>query len=140
MQRLREGGVFTVVALYALVLEIFFGAMHAAALAAAAAGPARNPDSFIFAICTPQGLRTPSADELRQSNTGNSTGQPVRKAASDFCPVCGSAAASPFSMGRSPTIVAATVAYRHIRFAPPDERHLPQLVQGARRIRAPPPA
>lgn len=96
MRRIGALRAATFVALYALVLEIFFGAMHAAALAASAFGPPRNPQSFLFQICTPSGLVSVKPTELSGKDGRERT--PVsRKAASDFCPVCGSTAVSPFT-------------------------------------------
>ncbi len=103
MHRLKGQRVAAFVALYALVLEIFFGAMHAAALAASAFGPPRNPQSFIFQICTPGGLISvrlvePNGKADRETTPGS------RKAASDFCPVCGSTAVSPFTFAPPATV------------------------------------
>ncbi len=87
-----------VIGLYALLLELFFGAMHAAALAASAFGPPRNPDSFLFMICTPNGLVSVQRGDLERADAhGSPTAPTSRKSASDFCPVCGSSAVSPFT-------------------------------------------
>ncbi len=137
MQRLRKGGAFTMLAMYALVLEIFFSSIHAATTAAVAAGPVRNPDSFIFMICTPQGLRLPSAEEARQANTGNDN-RPSRKAVTETCPVCGSAAVSLFFMGRPPLLAAETTTFVRALFVQPEERFKPRVAYGLGHIRAPP--
>ncbi len=103
MHRLKGQRIAAFVALYALVLEIFFGAMHAAALAASAFGPPRNPQSFIFQICTPGGLVSVKPAEL-EGKAGREATPASRKAASDFCPVCGSTAVSPFTFAPPVTV------------------------------------
>ncbi len=98
----RRGAAF--IALYALLLEIFFGAMHAAALAASAFGPPTDPSSFIFQICTPDGIAEMPADVRSRDDGSSPRQQSPRQSASDFCPVCGAAATSPFTAATPVTV------------------------------------
>ena len=133
MQRLRKRRGAAMVALYALVLEIIFGAIHAAALAAAAFGPPASPSSFIFQICTPQGVTSIRAIDGR----GNESAPASRKSASDFCPVCGSAAVSPFAFA-SPVTVPPAPRAGSLTEVPEDAQGRSLTAWRLRKIRAPP--
>lgn len=104
MRRLGRARLASLVGLYALVLEIFFGAVHAAALAATVTGAPRNPNSLIFQICTANGLVSAKSAEGGKRNV------PARNAASDFCPVCNSAAISFFTFAAPPALPHASMA------------------------------
>ncbi len=95
MRRLRKWRSATYVAFVALVLEIFFGAIHAAALAATALGTPAGSNSFIGQICTPDGLKTIT---LGGEGQGSPNKSGSRGAASDYCPVCHASATSPLAL------------------------------------------
>ncbi len=131
MHRLRQARLASLLGLYALVLEIFFGAVHAAALAATADGIPRNPNSLIFQICTVNGLVSAKVSGSGKQNV------PSRNAASDFCPVCNSAAVSFFAFATPPGLPPASPAL--LWRVSPDNQDRPVLRYfRLSRIRAPP--
>jgi hypothetical protein len=134
LQGLRTRRVASFVALYALLIEIFIGAMHSAALAASAFGPPVNPDSFLFQICTPSGITS-----IRVA--GDESGTPAQKgsrgSASDFCPVCGSTAVSLFTYAPPAAVPPAPQAV-FSRIKPEDRSGRSLTAWRSRRIRAPP--
>ncbi len=101
MNRLARNRLSAWIALVAMVAQVFFGAAHAAAMAAVAAGPLvlTRTDTLSFdllQICsanglirinrvTPDGHRSPAGPPQQQDT------------AKDQCPVCGSASTSPFT-------------------------------------------
>ncbi len=135
LQRMRRRRGAAFVALYALVLEIFFGAMHAAALAASAFGPPANPQSFLFQICTPGGI---TSIRVTNSERSDKPAAPTsRGSASDFCPVCGSTAVSLFTY--VPPVTVPPVAPSLSETIQPEDRQVRSLTAWrTRRIRAPP--
>ncbi len=135
LQRMRRKRGAAFVALYALVLEIFFGAMHAAALAASAFGPPANPQSFLFQICTPGGI---TSIRVADGEKGDKPAAPAsRGSASDFCPVCGSTAVSLFTY--APPVTVPPVAPSLSEIIQPEDQQVRSLTAWrTRRIRAPP--
>ncbi len=134
MRRLRRARAPAFVALYALLIEIFFGAMHAAALAASAFGPPADPDSFLFQICTPSGLTSIRVTDEKGERPAPSSS---RGQASDFCPVCGSTAVSLFTFA----LPASVPPVAHAVFSqllPQDRTHRSLTAWRGVRIRAPP--
>jgi len=131
MRWLGQARLASLAGLYAFVLEIFFGAVHAAALAATATGAPRNPNSLIFQICTVNGLVS------TQDAEGGKRTVPARNAASDFCPVCSSAAVSFFTFAAPPDLPHAPMAL--LGKVVPGNQALPALrFVRFSRIRAPP--
>ena len=131
MIRIGRTRLAAVVGLYALVLELFFGSVHAAALAATAFGPPRDAGSFIFRICTPAGL-------VSLSPTGPDAKAPAsRNAASDFCPVCGTATVSPFTIA-TPAALPVPRLILVGRAGPWRVTPHKPATHGTRRIRSPP--
>jgi len=133
MQRLRAARVPAYVALYALLIEIFFGALHAAALAASAFGPPADPDSFVFQICTPSGLSSVRVPRNGSGKSAPSHGQ----SSGNFCPVCGSAAVSLFTLA-SPVSVPPVAHAVFSQLLPQDRTHRSLTAWWGVRIRAPP--
>lgn len=133
MNRIGRTRLAAVMGLYALLLELFFGAVHAAALATTAFGPPRDPGSFIFRICTPAGLASlsPAGADAQAPDS--------RKAASDFCPVCGTATVSPFTFAPQTILPAPRLACLRMTGLRRMALHKP-APHGARRIRSPPAA
>lgn len=130
--RTRRGAAF--IALYALLIEIFFGAMHTAALAASAFGPPANPDSFLFQICTPGGVTSIRVTDEKSEKPAQ---QSSRGSASDFCPVCGSTAVSLFTYAPPAAVPPAPRAvFSHFRMESWSGRSL--TAWRSPRIRAPP--
>ena len=108
LQKLGRRRGAAIIALYALVVEIVFGSIHAAALAAAAFGPASNLDSLVFQICTPQGITTRAPDSKAPSNSNSD---------SSFCPVCNSAAVSFFTHSNPLAVPAVVQASLLVKFS-----------------------
>ena len=135
LQRIRTRRSASFVALYALLIEIFIGAMHSAALAASAFGPPADPDSFLFQICTPGGI---TSIQVTDSEKSDKPAAPTsRGSASDFCPVCGSTAGSLFTY--VPPVTVPPVAPSLSEIIQPEDRQVRSLTAWrTRRIRAPP--
>ncbi len=88
-------------AMLAISLQILFGMAHTTAMLAVAAGPLvlNSPDSLSYSylqICTANGLISFESGSLPE---GSSEGD--QEKAKDRCPVCTSAATSPFTADNS---------------------------------------
>ena len=132
MRRFLRGKWAVVTAFYALVMQVFFSAVHTAALGAAVFAASAGAQSWVFQICTPAGLVT----RQEGGDVGKAAGPSV---ADGYCPVCASAAAMPFAASAAPQLpVPEPVVIPTI--LPTHERAIARTLVERPSIRAPPAA
>ena len=143
MHALRRQKWVALAAFYALLASLLLSAIHTAALAAAplaTASGSGSPNSWVFQICTANGLVELPARALPAANATDDENPddagPAK--ASVYCPICHSPLASPFApLAAEPVLPAPDGTLATIPVPRQQTRNPLALVRN-RRIRAPP--